>query len=115
VPEVTQLPYKYFILDFGKPTSYMFPEFLHCDHRIVLTDTAIWKTAELDRFASELQKYNRTWDTCTIICTRGRVLNDAYLYKTYGIRVISAPLLGDPFHITSEQFLFFENLMKGEG
>ena len=37
-----------------------------------------------------------------------------HCYKQYGIRVDPAPLLCDPFHITSGCFHFFEQLMKGE-
>jgi hypothetical protein len=114
VPEVIQQRYKYCILDFGRPTARTFPEFLHCDHRIVLTDTAIWKTTELDRFVLDLQKNNIAWDTCKTVCMRGTRQGSLNLYRVYGIRVISAPILSDPFHITSGQFSFFEKLMKGE-
>jgi hypothetical protein len=80
----------------------------------VITDTAIWKTAELDRFAAELQKNNIAWDTCKTVCMRGKKSNCAQLARHYGIRVISAPELRDPFHITSGTFPFFEKIMKGE-
>jgi hypothetical protein len=112
--EVMQLRYRYYVLDFGRPTPYTFPEFGRCDHRIVLTDTAIWKTAELDRFAAELQKNNIAWDTCKTVCMRGKKSDCARLARLYGIRLISAPDLKDPFHITSETFPFFEKIMKGE-
>jgi hypothetical protein len=114
IAEVTQLKYKFYILDFGRPTPHAFPEFLRCDHRIILTDTAIWKTAELDRFAAELQKNNIAWDTCKIVCMRGEKSDCARLSRIFGIQVISAPELRDPFHITSGQFPFFEKIMKGE-
>jgi hypothetical protein len=112
--EVTQLRYRYYILDFGRPTQHTFPEFARCDHRIVLTDTAIWKTAELDRFASELQKYHIAWNTCKTVCMREGKKDSAHLYSAYGIRVVTAPILSDPFHITSGQFPFFEKILKGE-
>jgi hypothetical protein len=112
--EVKQKRYRYFILDFGRPTPHTLLEFAHCDHRIVLTDSAAWKSAELDRFAIELQKNNIAWDTCKTVCMRGKKSDFAHLNRTYGIRVISAPELRDPFHLTSEVFPFFEKLMKGE-
>jgi hypothetical protein len=114
LPEVMQLRYRYYILDFGRPTPYTLPEFLRCDHRIILTDTAIWKTAELDRFAVELQKNNIAWDTCKIVCMRGTKSDCARLARIYGIRVISAPVLCNPFLLTSGTFRFFEDIMKGE-
>jgi hypothetical protein len=112
ISEVTQQRFKYYILDFGRPTPHTFPEFLRCDHRIILTDTAIWKTAELDRFFLEFQKYNTAWNTFKMVCLRGTEEGCANLYKRCGVRVISAPFLGNPFHITSGQFSFFETILK---
>jgi aromatic ring-opening dioxygenase LigB subunit len=112
--EVMQKHYKYAILDFGRPIPHTFPEFARCDHRIVLADSAIWKSDELDRFAKELEKNNIAWDTCRTVCMRGKKSDYARLSRDFGIHVISAPDLRDPFHITSNSFSFFEKILKGD-
>jgi hypothetical protein len=112
--KVLQKHYKYAVLDFGRPTPHTLLEFVHCDRRIVLADSAIWKSDELDRFANELRKNNIAWDTCRTVCMRGKKSDCARLSRKFGIHVISAPELRDPFHLTSDSFSFFEKLLKGE-
>lgn len=112
--EILNLQYKYYILDFGLPTPHTLPEFLRCDHRVVLTSGSIWKAAQLDKFAQELQKNNIPWDRLQTISMGGIKKDYERLYKAYGIRAVSMPILNDPFHITSGNFSFFEKIMKGE-
>ena len=74
------------------------------------------ETTQFDKFVHELKKYKLSLEEVRFVNTYGDMIkkNREQIYKQYGIRVDPAPLLCDPFHITSECFHFFEQLMKGE-
>ena len=112
--EIMNLRYKYYILDFGVPNEHTFPEFMRCDHRIVVTNVSIWKSAELERFAKQMQKNNISWNTVKIIGRDGTKSDYARLHADFGVQAEPMPVLKDPFHITSGCFRFFEEIMKGE-
>lgn len=114
--ELLRRDYEYSILDFGVLTPHTRLEFLHCDKRIVLCNVSPWKTTQFDKFVHELKKYKLSLEEVRFVNTYGDMIkkNQEQIYKQYGIRVDPAPLLCDPFHITSECFHFFEQLMKGE-
>lgn len=112
--EILQRPYTYSILDFGVLTANTYREFLACDLRIVVCHASIWKHASVKHFIQQLEKYNIRQKTVKIICYGWECKDLKQMIHQRNFQVISGPLLKDPFHINSEFFDFFEQLMKGE-
>lgn len=106
--------YQYCILDFGYPTSYMLPELIRCNRKVLLLNVSLWKAPQLEKFALQLQRYHLSWDDLKIIGMGGINKDYERLYRNYGIHAVPMPSLEDPFHITSKEFRFFEQIMKGE-
>ena len=106
--------YQHCILDFGCPTSYMLPEFIRCNRKLLLMNVSIWKDPQLEKFALQLQRYHISWDHRKIIGMGGNKKDYERLSKLYGIHAVPMPYLEDPFYITSKKFSFFEQIMKGE-
>lgn len=107
-------PCTYSVLDFGVLTPNTYREFLACDLRIVVCHASVWKTIAMDRFVHQLSKYNIKKKTVKITCYSGGIKDLERLGHKYDLPVFPAPFLKDPFHINSEFFYFFEQLMKGE-
>ena len=112
--EIMNLRYKYYILDFGVLTEHTLPEFKRCDHRVVITNVSMWKSAKLERFAKQLHKNNIPWNTLKTVGRDGTKSDYARLHADFGIQVEPMPVLKDPFRITSGCFHFFEEIMKGD-
>lgn len=116
LPERLHLPHKYKILDFGVLNTYTFPEFVRCDHYVVLTNVSIWKTKQLTQFIEEIKKTNIGKDYKTnihFLCTGDLKKDRDRIERAYGIRVIPVPFLANPFQVSSKHFGFFEQLWKG--
>lgn len=112
--DVLRQPCTYFVLDFGVPSSNTYREFLACDLRIVICHASIWKSDSLAQFVQQLEKYNIRQKTVKLICYGGKEKDHKQIAHKYGFQTLTGPFLKDPFHINSEFFDFFDQLMKGE-
>lgn len=112
--DVLRTPCTYSVLDFGVPAPGTYRDFLACDLRIVVCHASVWKSESVDRFIQQLSKYNIRQKTVKLLCIRGTKKDAEQLACRYDFSVIPVPDLKDPFHINSEFFNFFEQLMKGE-
>lgn len=104
----------YSVIDFGVLSPDMFREFLACDLHIVVCHASIWKSDSVDRFVHQLSKFNIKQKTVKITCYSGNIKDLEQIGHKYRFPTLPTPFLKDPFHIDSEFFYFFEQLMKGE-
>lgn len=104
----------YSIIDFGVPTPDTFREFLACDLRIVVCHASIWKSNSVDRFVQQLHKINLSRKAVAITSFCGNRKDLERLIHKYHFPVYQEPFLKNPFHINSDNFIFFEQLLKGE-
>lgn len=112
--DILSKPCTYSILDFGVLTPNTFGEFLACDLRIVICHASIWKSRSVEKFVHQLSKYNIRQKTVKILYNGGIKHDVEQLCHKYDFQMFPVPILKDPFHINSEFFSFFEQLMKGE-
>lgn len=112
--DVLGKPYTYSILDFGVPVPGTYRDFLACDLRIVVCHASVWKSESVDQFIQQLSNYNVRQKAVKLLYNRGNKKDAEQIFYRYDFPVIPIPDLRDPFHINSEFFNFFEQLMKGE-
>lgn len=112
--DVLGKPCTYSVLDFGVPAPGSYRDFLACDLRIVVCHASVWKSQSVERFVCQLTKYNIRQKAVKFLSYGGMKRDSEQIARRYDIPVFSIPDLKDPFHINSEFFAFFEQLMKGE-
>ena len=106
--------YKYFVLDFGCANPHTAQAFAHCDIRLVIGCISPWKNTQymkaVQTFCLKYRKEggivylgNLSW---------GRKIN-GQLEKCCDIQIVPVPFLPNPFRVTSDEFTFFEDILKG--
>ena len=63
LPELLQMKYSCFVLDFGVPNAYTFPEFLRCGLKFCVCSYSPWKRQQYDDFYRHYNKNNELHHT----------------------------------------------------
>ena len=106
LPELLQLKYSYFVLDFGVPNAYTFPEFLRCDLKFTVCSYSPWKRQQYDNFYRHYNKNNELHHTNV------KVLGNYGIKDTGNKNCETIPFLPNPFQLAPGEFTFFDRLLE---
>lgn len=106
LPEILQQNYAYYILDFGVPNSYTFPEFLRCDIRIAVCSYSPWKRNQFDNFLCQFNKNKE------LLRTHVKLIGNYGIKDNGNKNCETIPFLPNPFQLTPGEFTFFDRLLE---
>ena len=104
--------YEYFIMDFGVLNGYTAKEFNRCQTRFAICDHRDWKFDQIEAFLKNDTLWTDKLMDNLIIMGNISTSNCKKFRKEHGYDILSIPTIQNPFHLTSEFFVFFEELLK---
>ena len=113
LPQLYAAEYSYYVLDLGVISPRTEAEFLRCDLRFFLCDFSPWKQEQLSLLLQEMTKDKRLQQTITLLGNSGSCRRLPRFLKDYSYHIRNLPYLPNPFLLTSGDFAFFENILKG--
>ena len=106
LPELLQMKYSCFVLDFGVPNAYTFPEFLRCGLKFCVCSYSPWKRQQYDDFYRHYNKNNELHHTHV------KVLGNYEIKDTGNKNCKTIPFLPNPFQLAPGEFTFFDRLLE---
>lgn len=105
--------YDYYILDMGTLTPNNCGELARCDKRLVVGDIAPWKR---ELFIRQWEPYlkNQIFDRHGVLLLGNSGIKETKIRVSIArdMTVLSVPFLKNPFHLTSIDFPFFEEILQ---
>lgn len=113
IPALANAGYEILIFDFGVPASDNMDEFYRCDQKLLLSSAACWRRDEMANFFTEYPQIKKL-ESLFFMILHGTTSDMHKIAKIHSLpyhRLRAIPFLLNPFHISKEQFSFFDELL----
>lgn len=113
LPDILGQPYSYFIIDFGTFHPNIAQAFFRCDLKIMIGNICPWKWKHYFEIINQLKINHRNcYNDIHYLGTPGLKENQKIMKSRFPVSIMPVPFIDNPFHITSKNFGFFENLLE---
>lgn len=113
LPEILQMKYNYFVLDFGVTNQYTKLDFLQCDTKLAICDLSSWHRDNLVDFIENYS--NNIRGNVIFLGNPGEINQNSSTLKSSrvsGLKILRIPFFEDPFHLTSQYFGFLKKVIE---
>lgn len=109
--ELLRLSYDFFVLDFGTLSPLSFREYVKADYYFIVGHCTPWKLVYYHNF---FQKYKHNWEPEKTICLEALGTKKSICKPSDQLpfRVRQIPFLEDPFYLASQDWEFYQELVK---
>ena len=105
-------PFDVFILDMGVLSPSNWGEFFRYKHQIVIGSVIPWKCFVFEKFIDDINKKNKTMDSIILLANLGIKEQLQKMNRKHHLSISAIPFLSNPFLITSDNFDFFERMVR---
>ncbi len=114
IPDLMNAGYQYLILDFGVITESAFNEFIRCSRKFIIGSLSPWKRVSTYGFfqSYDLEKISESFLFLVSYTNNADIVKLSRKVNIPRKYIQEIPFFENPFHITKEQFSFFEKLLN---
>lgn len=112
LPNLLNLHYSYYVLDFGVCNSYNVSEFERCTDKFAVCNLSPWKIQQFNSFIKKYENVSINFDNLHILGNPAISQYDKALQRKIHYDIEPVPFFPNPFQITSENFSFFNKLLE---
>lgn len=110
---ILERDFEYFILDMGVLNTYTIEQFSHCQKQFIVGSLNSWKRHKTLEKISQLTKNTMIHqDKVIFIRTPEEKESNFSLFSKPFAKIVDAPYIPNPFHISFDSFGFYETLLR---
>lgn len=111
--DILQMDFEYFILDTGVLNTYTAETFSHCDKQYIIGSLNSWKRQKTLEKVKHFTNHNMLRrDKVIFVRVSAEKESTLLTHSNLFVKIVDAPYLPNPFHISFDSFGFYEILLR---